>query len=278
MNRMTLLAAVVAGLTFSSLTVAAPVRSRVEMPNCKKVAKNVTKVCKSYKAHLHALKALRKQLKADHLTPKYATAHIKAVKEVFKAIRAEKSKKDVRTKLKAVKSTSKAVLKQLNPLAKDWDNYRAIQKDMKATKKKFEAAYKEWLGAPAGINCKKVSSKTAPVCKTFKAHRKALNALRKQLKDDELTPKYVRAHIKALNALYSAVAANKSADVVKDKKAALEETSHAVIEQLGPLAEEWDNYQELAIKMMETKHQFEAALKKWLKSAEDDEDDFDDGE
>lgn len=275
MKRMTMLAAVVAGLTLSSVTLAAPVRDRLEAPNCKKVAKNVTKVCKTYKAHVAALKTLRKQLKADDLTPKYATAHIKAVKDVYRAIRKGMSKSDVRVELKAVKSTSKGVMKQLKPLAKRWDNYRAIQKDMKATKAKFEAAYKEWLGDKPGINCKKASSKAAPVCKTFKAHRKALNATRKQLKADGLTPEYIRAHIKALDKVYLAVAKNKSVSVVTKRKKALEETSHDVLDQLGPLAEQYDNYKELLIGMISTKEKFESALKKWMKSA-DDADDFDD--
>lgn len=278
MKRMTLLAAVVAGLTFSSLSMAVPVRSRAEMPNCKKVAKNVTKVCKTYKKHLHALKALRKQLKADDITPKFANAHINAVKGVFKAIRTNKSKKDVRAKLKKVKSTSRGVLKQLKPLAKEWDNYRAIQKNMIATKKKFEAAYKEWLGASPAIDCKKATSKAAPVCKTFKAHRKAVNMTQKQLKADHLTTEYTKAHLKALKALYKAVAANKSVEEVQDKREVLGDTTEAVVEQVGPLAEKWENYKELLIGVAASLEKFDVTLKAWMKASEDDADDFDDGE
>lgn len=278
MKHMTLLAAVVAGLTFSSLSMAAPVRSRAEMPNCKKVAKNVTKVCKSYKAHLHSLKSLRKQLKTDDLTPKYANAHISAVKGVFKAINANKSKKDVRTKLKKVESTSKDVLKQLKPLAKEWDNYREIQKNMIATKKKFEAAYKEWLGATPAIDCKKTTSKVAPVCNTFKAHRQAVEATQKQLIADGLTPDHTKAHIKTLDALYLAVATNKSVEVVQDKRELLSDTTDAVVDQVGPLAEKWENYKELLAEIAGSLKTFDVALKKWMKASDDDADDLDDDE
>lgn len=286
MKKLMLIASVIGGLSLSGSSFAADqsfaleqssVRTSLRAANCKKVAKNVTEVCKTYKAHIKSLRTLRKQLRSDDLTAKFANAHIKAVKGVFEAINSKKSKKTVRGKIKAVKDTSKGVMKQLKPLAKEWDNYRAIQKDMRKTKRAFEAAYKAWLGgnSSSSVNCKKVAKNVTEVCKTFKAHRKALNAARKQLKADDLTPKFVRTHIKALNDLYGAVADNKSRKTVRAKIKALEATSHDVIEQLGPLAEKWDNYSEILKNMVITKDAFEKALQNWMTGA-DDADDFDD--
>lgn len=278
-------AALAATLTFASIGMASPSADHAVAADCKKVTKKVAPVCKSYNAHKAALENLRNQLHKDDLSIKAVRAHTLAVEGVFKSIRAKNSKTSVRNKIKKLKSTAGAVQKQVNPLAMRWRNYRDLKNKMESTRSTFEKAYKAWLKGGSSssddkINCKKVAKNVRKVCRTFKSHRKALNEMRKQLKSDELTGKHVRAHVKALKSLYKAVASNKSLKVVRGKEKALERTGKAVLKQVEPLAQKWDNYRELFEKMITSKVDFEKALKSWKKkkssSDNDDNDDWDD--
>lgn len=281
MNRFSLIAAAVAAaLSLSSASFAAP--AAPVLADCSKVTKKVVRVCKTYNAHKQALENTRDQLHEDELSIKAIRAHILDVEGIFKAIRANKTKKDVRGKIAKLNRSSKAVMKQVKPLAKKYPNYMELLKDMEYTKERFETAFDQWLKGKSTdsdkVDCKKVKKDVRAVCKTYKAHRKALKATRKQLESDELTGRFVTEHIKALAGVYKAVAANKTVKKVAAKEKVLEKTSRDVMKQVNPLARQYENYADLLKDMKSTKSKFEKALKKWKKNKTSDDDDDDDSD
>lgn len=282
MKRFSLLAAATAALTFSSMAVSA---DRFEVAaDCKKVTKTVSRVCNTYNAHKASLEAIRDQLHADKLSIKDIRTHTQAVEGVFKAIRAKKSKRDVKGKITAVTKTSKPVMKQVKPLARKYSNYRTMLQDLTITKDRFEASYTAWLAgdtSPVGtVKCKKVKKNAFKVCSAYKKHSKDLAKVTKQLAEDKLSTRNTDAHADALADVFKAVAANKTVKVVDARVKSLALTSKGVQDQLAPLARKHANYRELLADLKKSSSRFDKALKTWKKSktSDDDADDFDDAD
>lgn len=152
MKIMTFLIAFGASLTFTTISQACPHAAGAELTKCDEMAENTTEICKTYKEHRAVLKTLKKQLKADGLTREHVRAHKKAVKAVFKAVAADRSKDSVQKQADKLEDTSRAVLTQLGPLAKKWANYKGLIVEIVATEERFVAAVDAWLngeGLPA---------------------------------------------------------------------------------------------------------------------------------
>lgn len=118
--------------------------SPVGKVKCKKVKKNVTKVCTAFKTHKKDLNKVRKQLLEDKLSSRNVDAHIDALDDIFKAVNANKTVKVVDARVKSLKLTSKGVQDQLKPLAKQHANYKEMLKDLLKSSKRFEKALAAW--------------------------------------------------------------------------------------------------------------------------------------
>lgn len=279
MKRFSLLAAAAAALTLSSVAVSADRLSAVA--DCKKVDKNVTRVCGNYNAYKGALEALRDQMHEDELAIKAVRTHTKAVEGVFKAIRAKKSKKAVKGLIAEAAKTNKPLMKEVKPLAKKYPNYRLLLQGITITEDRFEAANSAWLSgdtSPVGkVKCKKVKKNAFKVCTSFKGHKKDLNKIRKQLVEDKLAAHIVDAHIDALDDVFKAVKADKSVKVVDAHVKSLKLSGKGVKDQLAPLVKQHKNYKELVEELEKSGKRLDKALTAWKKSkTSDDSDDVDD--
>lgn len=113
--------------------------------NCDKVDSSITKICTTYKVHAAAVNTYIAQLKADELTTEFADAHIDALNAVFNTARQGKSKTRVKGKVKALDKSTADVVKQIGPLAKDWDNYKEMAKEILESKGAFDKALNAWI-------------------------------------------------------------------------------------------------------------------------------------
>lgn len=231
---------------------------------CKRVKASLVEVCNTYMAQYNASYTLYRQFQADRLTIKHIRAHMLAANSLVRTMYRNRSVDVVAKSVNTFETTIQPVLKQLKPLAKEWDNYKELQARIGDTFDNFHNATSSWMTAKTGsVSCDKVKKSVKNVCKAYQSHFKAVSTYISRLKVDGLSAKLGQAHNAALTAVYKDVYAGKKSKA-KAKVKKLDETTVAVVKEIGPLAEEWDNYKAMAKDILETKGAFDKALNKWM--------------
>lgn len=233
--------------------------------NCKRVRKDAVEVCKSFHAHHKVVYALDQQLKADRVSTRYIRTHFYAARDLAYSVFRNNKVTQVAKLSKKVEKAAAAVLEQLGPLAEEWANYEELRVQLVATYTAYMGHAGSWMKQKSrAINCDQVDASVKGICTAYSSHVAVLDLYIAQLKADELTPEYGEAHVDAVVSIMKAVAEGKSKTRVKGKLGKVSKTTTAVLKQIGPLAEEWDNYADLAKQIVKTKASFDKALNKWI--------------
>lgn len=255
-------------ITAAALTAAPAAYSSVaeqDALNCKRVRKDAVEVCKSFNAHHKVLYALDQQLAADRNSTRNTRTQFYAARDLSYSVFRNNKVTNVAKHAKKVEKSAAALLKQLAPLAEEWANYEELQEQFTATYTSLIGNTSSWMKQKTrAVNCDKMDSSVQNICVAYKKHAAAVDTYIAQLKADELTPKYAEAHIDAVVSIMRAIGEGKSKTRVKGKLGKVSKTTTAVLNQIGPLAEEWDNYAEMAKSIVKTKAAFDKALNNWI--------------
>lgn len=233
--------------------------------NCKRVRKDAVQVCKSFNAHHKVVYDLDQQLRSDRLNTRNVRSHFYTARDLTYSVIRDNKVADVAKLVKKVEKTTAAVLEQLAPLAEEWANYEELQEQLIDTYTSFAGNTNSWLKQKSrAINCDDMDDSVQGICVAYQSHVAVLDSYIDQLEEDELTPEYAEAHIDAVVSIMRAISEGKSKSRVKGKLGKVSKTTTAVLKQIGPLAEEWENYAEMAKGIVKTKATFDKALNKWI--------------